>query len=291
MTTAARPRKPLAGVRVGLLERPDSPGRPGALVDALVPALRAARADVRLVHAEEGHHRVDAAPPWDVVVLKSGSAAALHLAAAAEGWGVPCVNSAAATGLARDKVAVALLLQGAGLPVARSWAAWLGRGPGESGGHGGGEGAGDQLDALAGRPLVVKAARGSRGEEVWSVPAGGLRAVASRLPPGPYLVMEAVPHAGDDLKAYVAGDWLTAIERPFPARTLAAKVGRPVSLPAGVADVVRAAGALLGLTCFGVDFVRGPQGWVVVDVNAFPGYKGAEGAAEAIVSELARSLA
>ena len=112
----------LAGVRIGLLERPHLPGHQGALVDRLTPALLSQGADVQVVHAERGRHRLDVAPPWDVVVLKSGSAAALHVAAAAQAWGIPSVNSAAATRTAQDKLLVALMCQDAGLPVARSWA-------------------------------------------------------------------------------------------------------------------------------------------------------------------------
>jgi ribosomal protein S6--L-glutamate ligase len=267
----------LAGLRVGLLERPHPPGHQGALVDRLVPALLSLGADVQVVHAERGEHRLDVAPPWDLVVLKSGSAAALHVAAAAQAWGVPCVNSAAATRTAQDKLVVALTLQDAGLPVARSWATWFD--PAQS----------DRPTALDERPLVVKAVRGSQGKGVWAVDAGGLTALRTSLPAGPYLVMDRVAHEGEDLKVYAAGDWLTAIERPFPARTLTAKIGHRAAIPAEVAEATRRAGTLLGLSCFGIDYVRGPDGWVIVDVNAFPGYKGAVGAVEALTAEIVRS--
>lgn len=266
----------LAGLRIGLLERPHPPEHRGALVDRLVPALRSLGAEVQVVNAERGEHRLDVAPSWDLVVLKSGSAAALHVACAAQAWGIPSVNSAAATRTAQDKLVVALILQDAGLPVARSWATWLD--PAASG----------QPTTLDDRPLVVKAVRGSQGSGVWSVDAGGLPALRRKLPAGPYLVMDQVVHDGDDLKVYAAGPWMTAIERPFPARTLAAKLGRPATVPAEVADATRRVGVLLGLTCFGIDYVRGPDGWVMVDVNAFPGYKGAKGAVEALAAEVVR---
>lgn len=264
-------------MRIGLLERPHPPGHQGALVDRLVPSLLALGADVQVVHAERGQHRLDKAPPWDLVVLKSGSAAAMHLASAAQAWGVPSVNTAASTRMAQDKLVVALILQDAGLPVARSWATWFD----SAGSH--------EMTALDQKPLVVKAVRGSQGSGIWPVDAGGLDELRARLPAGPYLVMERVEHHGDDLKVYAAGDWLTAIERPFPARTLAAKLGRPAAIPPEVADATRSVGALLGLTCFGVDFVQGPDGWVMVDVNAFPGYKGAAGAVEALAAEIVRN--
>ena len=99
-----------------------------------------------------------------------------------------------------------------------------------------------------------------------------------------------MPHTGDDLKVFAAGGWLSAIERRYPARTLEEKRGRAVALPEEAAAATRAAGALLGLTCFGCDFVRGPDGWMLVDVNAFPGYKGADGAAAALAAEILRAL-
>jgi ribosomal protein S6--L-glutamate ligase len=271
----------LRGARIGLIERRHPPGYRGALVERLVPLLLEAGARVDLVHAEHGLHRLDAPPPWDLVVLKSGSAAALHLAAAAESWGIPSVNRSEATRLAQDKLAGATVLQRAGLPIAPAHLAWLS--PAQDG-RGGLE-----LDAIADRPLVVKSARGSRGTGLWTVEAGELRRLAARLPQGPYLLMEKVPHAGDDLKVYVAGGWMAAIERPFPAESLSAKLGRPARVPDEVAAATREAGRLLGLTCFGCDFVDGPGGWTLVDVNAFPGYKGAQGAPEALVAEISRA--
>ena len=84
----------LSGLRIGLIERRHPPGYRGAVVQRLIPLLRDAGANVSLVHVELGLHRLAEAPPWDLVVLKSGSTAALHLAAAAEGWGVRSINAA-----------------------------------------------------------------------------------------------------------------------------------------------------------------------------------------------------
>jgi ribosomal protein S6--L-glutamate ligase len=272
-------RAPLHSLRVGFLERPHPRGYSGGLTERLVSLLTCAGAQVEVVQAELGVHRLDCRPAWDLVVLKSGSAAALHLAAAAEAWGIRCINGAEPTRLAQDKLAAAAILQATGLPIAPGYLAWLGPGVSELA---------QRLAPLDAGAWVVKAARGSQGLGLWSVPAGGLVALASTLPAGPYLLMQHVPHAGDDLKVFVAGSWLSAIERPFPATTLAAKSGRPVALPDEVAAVVRAAGRHLGLTCYGCDFVRGPSGWVLVDVNAFPGYKGAAEAAPALALEIVR---
>jgi ribosomal protein S6--L-glutamate ligase len=271
----------LRGLLIGLIERRHPPGYRGAVVERLVPLLREAGAEVQLVHAELGLHRLDKAPPWDLVVLKSGSTAALHLTAAAEGWSVPSVNAAEATRLAQDKLAGASILQSAGLPIAPARTVWL-----DSTNRTDGE-----LGSLGDRPVVVKAARGSRGVGLWIAEAGEFTDLAAKLPDGPYLVMEMVPHVGDDLKVYVAGEWMAAIERPFPASSLEEKLGRPADVPEEVATATLEAGRLLGLTCYGCDFVRGPDGWVLVDVNAFPGYKGAQRAPEALVAEISRAAA
>jgi ribosomal protein S6--L-glutamate ligase len=300
---------PLRGLRIGFLERPHPPGHRGAVADRLVPLLREQGAQVDLVHAERGLHRLDLAPDWDLVVLKSGSAAALHLAAAAEAWGIPAVNRADATRLAQDKLASAVILQRAGLPIAPSYLAWLGpslsrpnaaaRRAAGTGGRpalrhhlpDGPSSVMDRLDTVSDRPLIVKAARGSQGIGLWAIDAGELADLVAAIPEGPYLLMERIAHTGDDLKVFAAGPWLVAIERPFPATTLEAKLGRPGPVPDRVAAVTREAGRLLGLTCYGCDFVRGTGGWTLVDVNAFPGYKGAAEAPAALAAEIARVAA
>jgi ribosomal protein S6--L-glutamate ligase len=282
----------LRETHIGLIEGRHPPGYRGALVDRLIPLLREAGARVDLVHAEHGLHRLDGLPPWDLVVLKSGSAAALHLAAAAESWEIPSVNGSEATRLAQNKLASATILQRAGLPIAPAHLAWLSPARARSSEASAPQNLdlfAERLDAIGDRPLVVKSARGSRGTGLWMVEPGELRRLAARLPQGPYLLMERVPHVGDDLKVYVAGGWMSAIERPFPAESLSAKLGRPAKIPSEVATTTREAGRLLGLTCFGCDFVEGPDGWTLVDVNAFPGYKGAERAPEALVAEISRT--
>lgn len=264
--------------RIGFLCRRRPAGHRGSLFGRLAPFLLEAGYEVEAVHAGESAYRLDERPPWDMVLLHSESAAALHLAAAAEAWGVPSINGAEPTRLARDRLAVAAVLRGAGLPVPESRLVWLG-GPAELP---------DELDGLGDRPVIFKAAAGQRGAGLWTARAGGWREVAASLPPGPYLIMEEVPHEGDDLKVYAAGGWMAAIERPFPAETGEEKLGRPASVPEEIAAAAAEAGRLLGLSCYGCDFVRGREGWVLVDVNAFPGYKGVEGAEEALAAEVSR---
>jgi len=283
MTPIAQP--DLTGLHIGFIERRHPPGNTGSLVDDLVPLLRECGALVDVVHAEEGLHGVDTRPTWDLVVLKSGSAAALRLAAVAEAWGIPSVNSSDSTRLTQDKLASSALLQSAGLPIAKVHLAWLGPELSAAPDHA------RDIAALSDRRLIVKAARGSRGEGLWNVAPGELSGIAASVPNGPYLLMEWIEHDGHDLKVFVAGDWMTAIERPFPAQTLEEKRGYPVDLPDEVAAIAREAGQLLGLSCYGCDFVHGDSGWRLVDANAFPGFKGADDASFAIARVVADAAA
>jgi ribosomal protein S6--L-glutamate ligase len=265
----------LAHRRVALVERPESLGRKGSLAAPLMAELEALGATVEPVDAN-AMHRLDAVPPWDVLVLKSGEPAALHLAAAAEAAGVLCVNGAEATRRAQDRIASMALLRDAGLPVPRHVSLQLDD-------HHRPRGDAD----LGVRRVVVKSVHGSQGRTVWAVDAADLGALWPTLPPGPYLVMEHAGHTGDDLKVFVAGHWLSAIHRPFPARTYEDKLGRPAPIEPQVAELARACGEALQLTCYGVDLVAAPSGWAIVDVNAFPGYKGAAGAPRAVAAAIA----
>ena len=219
----------------------------------------------------------------------------MHLAAAAEAWGIPSVNGSEATRLARDRLASAAILRRAGLPGPPSYLAWLGRSGPVADDGGRASYAGEEPDGahirtgLEEGPLIVKSARGFQGSGLWAAEVGELRELEARLPEGAYLVMEKVPHGGEDLKVYVAGGWMAAIERPFPAESLRDKLGRPAKIPDDVAEASCEAGRILGLACYGCDFVRGPEGWALVDVNAFPGYKGVEGAPEALAAEISRA--
>lgn len=265
----------LAHRRIALVERPESLRREGSIAGPLLTELERLGATVEPVDAEAAH-RLDSLPAWDVLVLKSGSGAALHLAAAAEAAGVLCVNGAEATRRAQDRIASMAVLREAGLPVPRHVSLELDahhRVRGEA--------------KLGVSRVVVKSAHGSQGKTVWAVDDADLDALWATLPPGPYLVMEHAGHAGDDLKVFAAGAWRAAIHRPFPARTYEDKLGRPAPLEPEVAELVRACGEALELTCYGVDLVAGASGWAIVDVNAFPGYKGAAGAPRAVAEAIA----
>jgi ribosomal protein S6--L-glutamate ligase len=81
-------------------------------------------------------------------------------------------------------------------------------------------------------------------------------------------------HEPFDYKAYAIGDYVHAIKRIFPAKTKEEKLGTPVGADPELEDLVKRCGKLFGLELYGVDLVKTPKGYSVIEVNCFPGYKG-----------------
>lgn len=204
-----------------------------------------------------------------VVALRDLGPPGLSMAERLEESGVRCCNTAGATALASRKDAVVNVLAGAGLPVPASvvvpsWAVVR------------------RLGAVG--PVAAKALDGRGGSGVVLADRHG---VPDRAPfPGPYLVQERLTHVGPDRKVFVVGTRVWGVLRPWPPASLADKQGQPFSPATDEAAVAVAVGMALGLEVYGVDLVPTGDGPVVVDVNAFPGFKGVEGAAGALAEHL-----
>ncbi|OEJ30645.1 ATP-grasp domain-containing protein [Streptomyces subrutilus] len=215
-------------------------------------------------------------PVADVYLLKSRTPRALELARHLTERGAPVVNTAAATALCQDRTAMAELALRAGLPFAAtrtvgSLSAWAA--------------AGGPLPS----PLVVKSRRSRRGDLVARVDDGaGLRELAARWPGEPVVMQDFTPNSGWDHKLWAIGDRLFAAVR----RSELSAGGRgpnlpkaPSELPAGWADLVRATGEAFALDVYGVDIIDAGGGEpLIVDVNAFPGFRGQVGAPEALAA-------
>jgi ribosomal protein S6--L-glutamate ligase len=260
-----------------LIQRSATSGGPAGLsplTAEIVTRLRDCGARVDLLAPEDGPWDVAALrPQHDLYVLKAKTPLTLSLAGALALGGAAVVNAVRSSTLARDKIAATALVAGCGVPVPPSWA--TGR-------------ATRVLPLLAEGPLWLKPPRGSRG--------GGVRRVATSagldvpaVPtdpfglPWPLFAQREVPAGGHDLKVYVIGQRLWAITRPFPARSVQDKIGTPAALSPEVRRAALACGRALGLELYGVDVLLAGERFWVVDVNAFPGYKG--------VAEAPRQLA
>ena len=247
------------------------------LTAELVTRLRDRGARVDLIAPEDGPWDVAALrPQHDLYVLKAKTPLTLSLAGALALGGAAVVNSVRSSTLARDKIAATALLAGGGVPVPPTWA--TGR-------------ASRLLPLLEEGPLWLKPPRGSRGIGVRRVttPAGLDVPEVPTDPfglPWPLFAQREVPASGRDLKVYVVGDRLWAISRPFPARSPQDKIGTPAVLSPEVRRAALACGRALGLELYGVDVLVAGDRFFVVDVNAFPGYKGVAQAPQQLAAYL-----
>ncbi len=245
----------------------------------VINGLKAGGADVQIVTERTDlidleRFRFD----YDVYLFKSHSPLAESLAAAAHYRGGRLLNEYPATMKVRDKILTSAMLLQAGIPTPRTFVA-------------------DSLEALRPvartMPVVVKPYRGRRGQgiEICKDEAQFDALVARRAgeaaPPdeddgedgtalGERLIFaqEYQEHEPYDYKAYAIGDYVHAIKRIFPATTRAEKDGTPVGDDPALQDLVRRCGRLFGLELYGVDLVKTPKGFSVIEVNCFPGYKG-----------------
>jgi ribosomal protein S6--L-glutamate ligase len=202
-------------------------------------------------------------PSHDLYVLKSHTEPALSVAASLHAQGARVLNPVPATAAAHDKVLAVQRLRAAGVPVPRTFVT----------------GALRRLrDMLEERgPLVLKPVHGYRGVGVHLVRSP--RDLVA-LPPldGPVMAQDLVAGPGEDLKVYVVGERVWAVRKPFAPGSFALP-GRPVPVIPEVETIALRARAASGLGLFGIVVIESPDGPVVVDLNAFPGYKGCEGVA------------
>ncbi|MER8184568.1 alpha-L-glutamate ligase [Kitasatospora sp. NPDC094015] len=228
-----------------------------------------------------GGHRVEvlaptAPPPADpaaVYLLKARTPAALALATALEERGVPVLNSAAATAFCQDRLLMAGHADRAGLPFAATRVAEL---------------AGLAVD----RPLVVKSRHSRRGDLVARVTSSAEAAgLAERWPGEPVVVQDFAPGDGWDHKLWVVDGQVFAEQR---RSELATGPGlppqRPDHLPEGYARLALDTGRAFELDVYGVDVLDVAGQPLIVDINAFPGIRGQQGAPRAL-AELAVEVA
>lgn len=232
---------------------------------------------------------------YDVYLFKSHSPLAESLAAAAHYRGAQLLNEYPATMKVRDKVLTCTLLLQGGLPTPRTFVT-------------------DSIETLRAvvreMPIIVKPYRGRRGQgievcldetqfdELVNRRAaeannddddGGGGEDGTALGERLIFAQEYEEHEPFDYKAYAIGDYVHAIKRVFPAKTKEEKLGTPVGDDPELVDLVRRCGKLFGLQLYGVDLVKTPKGYSVIEVNCFPGYKGVPQGGERIAQFILES--
>ena len=142
-----------------------------------------------------------------------------------------------------------------------------------------------------GAPRVVKRVDGRTGRA-----AGVIVQRTGRLPDmprfdGPFLVQPLVPGDGLDRTLCVAGDRVFLALKRVDAERGRSELAAVAEPDARMRELARRVREATGLELFGLDGIAGPDGLVVVDVNPFPGFWRAPGAADAIALHLRRRAA
>lgn len=238
--------------------------------------------DARTLPSAYGREPGQQEPP-DVVLLKSRTPEARRVARTAERAGSLVVNPPAATTAALDRAATADALERAGVPAPRSWSV-------------------PALRELALRdlaadhaahtaalpwPLVVKSRTSSRRDLVRLV--SSRTELAELLPEWgdePVVAQEFAANDGFDIKVWVIGTDLSAARRRSALESTdksSDELLDPDDLPEHWIRTARDAGAALGLQLYGVDLLITGGRPVVVDINPFPGFRGAQEPADSLL--------
>jgi len=257
----------------------EPPRSPNSVTFQVVDGLKQGGANVDIVTERAGLIDLERFKfDYDFYLFKSHSPLAESLAAAAHFRGCKLLNEYPATMKVRDKVLTCTMLLQAGIPTPRTFVT-------------------DNIENLRNIvrevPVVVKPYKGRRGEgiEICMNEAefdqlverrqgssdnieddGGEdgSALGERL----IFAQEFLDKEPYDYKAYAIGDYVHSIKRIFPATTKQEKEGTPVGDDPELTDLVRKCGKLFGLELYGVDLVKTPKGYSVIEVNCFPGFKG-----------------
>jgi ribosomal protein S6--L-glutamate ligase len=194
----------------------------------------------------------------DLYLWKSHERLCDSLAAEIHARGVPLVNDYFGTLQVRDKIVTSIRLMDAGLPTPEAYYA----------------GSAEQLRAVVkDYPIVVKPNSGRRGQQI-SVVRSAEDLERLDLSYGDIFAQQFVKGSGLDLKAYVIGDAVFGVARPFPVRTAEEKRGKPRAISPEVRDICLRCGELFNLELYGVDLIETEDSSYVIEVNCFPGYKG-----------------
>ena len=217
----------------------------GCLVKVLVP--EKAPATLRRIELDA-----------DLYLWKSHEPLSDSLAAAIHTRGLPLINDYVGTLQVRDKIVTSMRLMEAGLPTPEAYYA----------------GSIEQLRSVVeDYPIVVKPNSGRRGQQI-SVVRSARELARLDLSYGDIFAQQFVKGSGLDLKAYVVGDEVFGVARPFPVRTAEEKRGEPREISPEVRDICLRCGELFDLELYGVDLIETDESPFVIEVNCFPGYKG-----------------
>ncbi len=267
-----------------IMDNPETPRHPviGVALQKLRTIHTVRLLDVRGISSADAIEREGAYSLADLYLLKSHAQQALDLAQHLEGRGAQVVNRYAATHACQDRGLMAQRMSEAHLPWPRTWsfptlADLLA-----------------QQDRLATLPLpmIIKSYYSHRGDLVGKVESvAQLQALAAQWSQEPIVLQEFAAGDGWDIKLWVIDQHIFAARRRTPLDASAPKDDVPIApgeLPGEWESITREIGRVFDLRLYGVDLLLTEQGPVIVDVNAFPGFRGVPGAADALAALVER---
>ena len=136
-------------------------------------------------------------------------------------------------------------------------------------------------------PLIIKSRYSRRGDLVVKVHnVDEVQALAPQWRQEPVLLQEFAGGDGWDIKVWVIGQQVFAARRRTPLERASVIEDFPLvgDVPNEWTQVALEIGRVFGLRLCGVDLLMTARGPLIVDVNAFPGFRGVHGASSALVA-------
>ncbi len=196
---------------------------------------------------------------YDAYVLKTVSdGPGLTILEAAEAVGIPTINNSRAIRLVRDKAVAVAFAQARGLPIPRTYFV----------GH---------PRALASLPsdiypVVVKPSNGTSMQDIHLVHTPEEMSQITIDERSHYLAMRYVENSGYDIKLYVTGQEVHAVQKSSPLHGEVQELEIPVTRE--MLKIARRVGQCFGLDLYGVDVLETAEGLMIVDINDFPSFYG-----------------
>ncbi|MGH2510679.1 MAG: ATP-grasp domain-containing protein [Ktedonobacteraceae bacterium] len=238
--------------------------------------------DIRGLTSAEAMAREQEQPSADLYLLKSHALQALAVAQMLEQAGRQVVNSHASSLVCQDRVLLTAKMHAANLPWPHTWHAPTLAGALHNA---------DSVQKFA-WPVLVKSRYSHRGDLVDKVDTlAQLQALLGQWGQEPIICQEFSVSDGWDIKLWVIDQQVFAARRRTPLEANASTQDFPIAedeLPPEWKHLALAVGHALEMPLYGVDLLVTAQGPMIVDVNAFPGFRGVPGASEALVKLVER---
>jgi ribosomal protein S6--L-glutamate ligase len=263
-------------MKIGVITKREKAHKAGSVMEETSDILRSRGVAVEPIYPEDTLLDVmQVEADYDLYLLKSGTESALSLAGVLHTAGARIINPYLTVVAMRDKIISTKMLQSADVPLPETWFA-------------------SRPEQLAGLlkegRIVVKpfwAASQGRGVQIVAT-EDELSTVTSE--DGVIFAQRYYQPDGRDHKLYVIGDRVFGVRRVWPPRTLEDKLGEPFEVPDDMREIALGCGRAFGVGLYGVDLITSDGKPYVVDINTFPGFKGAPNAAELLAAFIEEAM-